>query len=192
MFTRKPNGQNGDSSGNADSESQRPAPRTSTPMPTEDLIARRPRPDIPRPRHEAAMRAPGTGSSAKEEASRLLVGSGISLKGEVSNCAELVIEGAVDARVEATSFRVSPGGSYAGECHVDTADIAGDFEGTLNCRERLIVRSTGKLKGVLRYGEVEIEAGGRIAGEIQMFGEGQEVETAPKEVTPPRTAANSE
>lgn len=190
MFTRKPNGQDGDSSGNAGSESQRPAPRTSTPMPTEDLIARRPRPDIPRPRQEAPMRTPG--SSAREEASRLLVGSGISLKGEVSNCAELVIEGAVDARVEATSFRVSPGGSYAGECHVDTADIAGDFEGTLNCRERLIVRSTGKLKGILRYGEVEIEAGGRIAGEIQVFGEGQEAETAPKEVTPPRKAANSE
>ena len=91
MFTRKPNGQNGDSSGNADSESQRPAPRTSTPMPTEDLIARRPQPDSPRPRQEAPMRTPG--SSAKEEASRLLVGSGISLKGEVSNCAELVIEG---------------------------------------------------------------------------------------------------
>lgn len=183
MFTRKPNGQDGEGS----SEAQRPAPKTSTPMPTEDLIARRPRPDIPRPRQDAPSRAPG--SSAKQEESRLLVGSGITLKGEVTNCAELVIEGSVDARVEATSFRVSPGGSYSGECHVDTADIAGDFEGTLNCRERLIVRSTGKLKGVLRYGEVEIEAGGRIAGEIQIFGEHQETE-APDATA--RKAANSE
>jgi len=186
MFNRKPDGQNGDGTG----ESPRPAPKTSTPMATEDLIARRPRPDIPRPRHDSPMREPRSG--AKEEQSRLLVGSGISLKGEVSNCAELVIEGSVDARVEASSFRVSPGGNYSGECHVDTADIAGEFEGTLNCRERLIVRSTGKLKGVLRYGEVEIEAGGRIAGEIQVFGEDQAPAQQPAVVTPPRKAANSD
>lgn len=183
MFTRKPNGQDGESTG----ETPRPAPKTSTPMPTEDLIARRPRPDIPRPRQDSPMR--DRRSTANEEESRLLVGSGISLKGEVSNCAELVIEGTVDARVEATSFRVSPGGSYAGECHVDTADIAGDFEGTLNCRDRLIVRSTGKLKGVLRYGEVEIEAGGRIAGEIQIFSEEPE---RPAVATPPRKVVSND
>ncbi len=183
MFTRKTNGQDGDGTG----ETPRPAPKTSTPMPTEDLIARRPRPDIPRPRQDGPMR--DRRGTANEEESRLLVGSGISLKGEVSNCAELVIEGSVDARVEATSFRVSPGGSYSGECHVETADIAGDFEGTLNCRDRLIVRSTGKLKGILRYGEVEIEAGGRIAGEIQVFGEEPE---KPAAATPPRKVVSND
>ncbi|MDF1721382.1 MAG: polymer-forming cytoskeletal protein [Minwuia sp.] len=186
MFTRKPNGQDGDGA----SESPRPAPKTSTPMATEDLIARRPRPDIPRPRQDAPMRE--RRSTTQDEESRLLVGSGISLKGEVSNCAELVIEGSVDARVEATGFRVSPGGSYSGECHVETADIAGEFEGTLNCRDRLIVRSTGKLKGVLRYGEVEIEAGGRIAGEIQVFGEEAEKPEKPTEVTAPRKVAGTD
>lgn len=164
MFTRKPNAPEGE----AGSEETKPAPRTQTPMPTEDLIAKRPRPDIPRPRvAQPEAREP----QKKQEGSRLLVGDGIVLKGEISNCAELVVEGTVDARVEATHFKVGESGKFNGEVNVETSDIAGNFEGVLNCRGRLNVRGTGRLKGTLRYGEVEIEAGGRIAGEVQVFGE---------------------
>ncbi|MEC9347274.1 MAG: polymer-forming cytoskeletal protein [Pseudomonadota bacterium] len=188
MFNRR----SSQSGGETPTEPQAPAPaanpqaapRTNAPLPTEDLIARRPRPDIPRPRHEPKPKA------QDGDESRLFVGNGITLKGEVGNCAELIVEGTVDARVEARHFKVSPGGRFSGECHVETADIAGEFEGQLHCRNRLVVRGTGRLKGVLRYGEVEIEAGGRIAGEIQVFGEDEPA--AEPASQPSLKAANAE
>lgn len=198
MFNKKQNGPNaGNESGESGDEAQR-MPKTSTPRPTEDLLARRPRPDIPGTAAAAAAAASGPQNAAgskpekkEEEQSRLLVGEGINLKGEVTNCAELVVEGTVDARVEATRFQVSASGSYSGECNVEEADIAGHFEGTLNCRGKLFVRGTGKLKGTLRYGDVQIEAGGRIAGEIQEFGT-QEAEKTPREAAKPQLKAAGE
>jgi cytoskeletal protein CcmA (bactofilin family) len=173
MFTKKSSGQGGSARDGEDAAEETPqarTPRTSTPRPAEDLLARRPRNDIPRS-HIPAAPAEGRGQAPREDDSKLLVGDGITLKGEVTNCAELIVEGSVDARVEATRFEVSKTGAFSGECHVEEADIAGQFDGVLNCRGKLIVRGTGKLKGTLRYGDVEIEAGGRIAGEIQVFGE---------------------
>ncbi len=196
MFSKKQSGQNGNTETGEAKEDAPRLPKTSTPRPAEDLLARRPRPDIPRtPAAPAAAsaasepRAPAhKDETAKEEQSRLLVGEGIKLKGEITNCAELVIEGAVDARVEARRFQVSNNGTFSGECNVEEADIAGQFDGTLNCRGKLIVRSTGKLKGTLRYGDVEIEGGGRVAGEIQEFG----AEESRKPVEQPQLKAAGE
>lgn len=166
MFTKKSSG-NGDETEQPEAEIR--TPRTSTPRPAEDLLARRPRADIPRRPTGISPIEPQRQPSRRDDDSKLLVGDGITLKGEVTNCAELIVEGSVDARVEATRFSVSKTGTFSGECNVEEADIAGHFDGVLNCRGKLVVRSTGSLKGTLRYGDVEIEGGGRIAGEIQVY-----------------------
>ena len=40
-------------------------------------------------------------------------------------------------------------------------------------RKRLLIRSTGQVKGNVRYGEIEVERGGRITGAISMLEPGQ-------------------
>ncbi len=45
--------------------------------------------------------------------------------------------------------------------------MRGRFEGTLNVRRRLLIRATGKVTGNVRYGQIEIECGGQISGDIQ-------------------------
>ena len=40
-------------------------------------------------------------------------------------------------------------------------------------RERLTIRSTGRIQGKIRYGQIEIEPGGEISGEVQVAGRGQ-------------------
>ncbi|MGH6980650.1 MAG: polymer-forming cytoskeletal protein, partial [Stellaceae bacterium] len=45
--------------------------------------------------------------------------------------------------------------------------VRGLFEGTLNVSGRLLVRSTGRVVGKVRYGQIEIEIGGQISGEIE-------------------------
>jgi cytoskeletal protein CcmA (bactofilin family) len=34
-------------------------------------------------------------------------------------------------------------------------------------RNRLFIRSTGRVSGTVRYGQIEIECGGQISGDIQ-------------------------
>ena len=49
----------------------------------------------------------------------------------------------------------------------DDAEVRGRFEGTLNVRRRLLIRASGKVTGTVRYGQIEIECGGQISGDIQ-------------------------
>ena len=136
-------------------DTRKPASPTGGYMPVPD---RRP-PAIPMP-------FGGASAESEEEGSRLIVGRNIQLKGEITACDTLVVEGRVEASMNSRMIQVSEAGLFDGEATVETAEIAGRFEGTLTARERLLVRSTGKITGKVRYGRVEIEDGGEIAGEI--------------------------
>ena len=57
----------------------------------------------------------------------------------------------------------------------ENADIAGRYDGQLVVHGRLTVRSTGRISGMVKYGELEINAGGQIIGEMQVTGGGSQV-----------------
>ena len=44
------------------------------------------------------------------------------------------------------------------------------FEGNLVVRKRLLIRSGGQVSGTIRYGQIEIELGGVISGDVQAAG----------------------
>jgi cytoskeletal protein CcmA (bactofilin family) len=101
---------------------------------------------------------------------RLIVGQGIRLSGEISSCDRLVVEGAVEATLNDTlALEIAESGRFTGGCEVEEADISGVYEGDLTVRKRLFVRGTGKLTGTVRYGELELERGGQIAGNISVL-----------------------
>ncbi len=101
---------------------------------------------------------------------RLIVGQGIRLSGEISSCDRLVVEGAVEATLNDTrALEIAESGRFTGGCEVEEADISGVYDGDLTVRKRLIVRGTGKLTGTGRYGELELERGGQIAGNISVL-----------------------
>ena len=56
---------------------------------------------------------------------------------------------------------------------IESAEIRGRFEGTLTVRKRLFIRATGQVTGTIRYGQIEVERGGRIAGDIEAMGESE-------------------
>ncbi len=104
----------------------------------------------------------------------LLVGQAIKVKGQIESCQYLVVEGRVEAGIAAKSLTVLKGGSFKGTAEVETADIAGDFEGTLTVRGTLTIKSSGTAKGQISYQDIAIESGGKIAGDV---GVGTKVET---------------
>ena len=99
---------------------------------------------------------------------RLVVGREISLSGEIKACEHLVVEGKVKADLnDCKLLQISVSGLYRGAATVDQADISGHFDGELTVRGTLILRSTGRVSGTLRYGEMEIERGGKVSGSLQ-------------------------
>ncbi len=142
--------------------------------PANPTIARPPRPDIP----GFSNPAPATAATetkadvppSEPEGSKLIVGKDIHLKGEITSCDVLVVEGKVEASMNSRYIGIADSGVFEGDCEIDRADISGQFDGNLTVRERLIVRASGRVTGTIRYGEIQIEAGGVIAGDVQVTG----------------------
>ncbi len=119
------------------------------------------------PAAPAVKAAPTPPTATSSEGRRLIVGRDICLKGEVTSCDTLIVEGSVDlSRTDARHIQVAAGGVFTGTIDVEEADIAGRFDGELMARDRLIVRSGGVVEGTIRYANIIIEAGGHIAGEV--------------------------
>ena len=107
-------------------------------------------------------------SPVKEGESKLTVGSNIKLKGvEITDCDTLVVEGSVEATMDSRVIQISERGSFKGSAEIDIAEIRGEFDGTLTVRQKLVIFSTGKVTGRIRYGKLVIEEGGQISGEIE-------------------------
>lgn len=111
---------------------------------------------------------PADDAAKADNPAKLTVGPNIKLKGvEITDCDTLVVEGLVEATMDSRVMQVEEQGAFKGSAQVDFAEIRGRFEGTLNARTRLVIRSTGKVTGNVRYGSVVIEEGGQLGGEVQ-------------------------
>ena len=67
-------------------------------------------------------------------------------------------------------------GQFRGSVEIENADIAGRYDGQLVVHGRLTVRTTGRISGTVKYGELEVNAGGQIIGEIQVAGGGTQAQ----------------
>ncbi|MGB4115490.1 MAG: polymer-forming cytoskeletal protein [Polaromonas sp.] len=109
-------------------------------------------------------------ASPQEGGSKLTVGPNIKLKGvEITDCDTLVVEGLVEATMDSRVMQIAEQGAFKGSAEIDVAEIRGEFNGNLTVRQKLVIYSTGKVTGTIRYGKLVIEEGGQLAGEI-LFG----------------------
>jgi cytoskeletal protein CcmA (bactofilin family) len=134
-------------------------PRNEAPKPSEaSRVAEMPR------RFEQS--APAT-RKTETELRTLIVGREIALSGEITSCDRLVVEGSVEANLaNCRDIDIAESGLFKGSASIDEAEIRGRFEGVLTVKKRLLIRSTGKVVGKIRYGQIEVERGGQISGEI--------------------------
>src|SRR4051812_41302147 len=122
----------------------------------------------------AAQARPTSTASMEPEHKKLIVGRDISLNGEIRTCDTLVVEGRVEAVLQdCKNIEIMAPGEFKGAAEVDVADISGQFNGDLTARSRLIVRAGGKVLGKIRYGQLEIERGGVLSGEVEVLPEAQ-------------------
>lgn len=153
-------------------------PVAEAPRPAATAASFRPTPPSARmadaPRGPLSASTPISSASGDKVASKggrriLTVGNDILLKGEIATCDRLVIEGKVDATLnDVHTVEIAETGSFKGSASIEDAEISGLFEGELEVKNRLVIYSTGKVRGKITYGEIEIERGGELTGEIKM------------------------
>ena len=102
------------------------------------------------------------------EGKKLIVGREIALSGEIRACDRLIVEGRVEAVLsDSRAIEVSATGVFKGKAQIESAEISGVFEGELVTTDKLIIHSTGRVYGNIRYGQIEIARGGTISGQIE-------------------------
>jgi len=130
--------------------------------------------DLARPAAAAPMPVPGRSAvdtqprRGEGEVRKLIVGREITLSGEINSCDRLMIEGSVEANLNnCRDVDIAESGLFKGSAEIEEAEIRGRFEGNLTVRKRLLIKATGRVSGTIRYGQIEIECGGQISGDIQ-------------------------
>lgn len=137
-----------------------PYPRPGATTPNAAAVAANPAP--------ASATPAAAASTVKEGESKLTVGPNIKLKGvEITDCDTLVVEGSVEATMDSRVIQISERGAFKGSAEIDVAEIRGLFDGNLTARQKLVIYSTGKVTGRVRYGKVVIEEGGQLSGEVE-------------------------
>ncbi len=117
--------------------------------------------------HRAADRSSADAARpAGDDPGALVIGGGVELKGRIGSCDTLVVEGTVESTIECRSIEIRASGVVTGEATVGTATVQGRFDGNLVVTGCLTVRAGGCISGSVRYGEIEIERGAEIVGDI--------------------------
>ncbi len=113
------------------------------------------------------MKGPKSTMAQEEPVQRLLIPSSVTISGEIRDAEEVTIEGRVEADILGSKvLEITQSGSFVGNTEVEVADIHGRVEGTLTVTKQLLIRSSGRVIGRVRYRDLYIEAGGRLAGQV--------------------------
>ena len=140
--------------------------RTPDLAPARGLMPPAPVPTVP-PAHEPA-KPPDQAESRKE--AKLIVGPDIKMKGvEVNDCDTLLVEGRIEATLDARVIEITEKGVFSGTEAVDNAEIHGRLEGELTVRKQLVVHATGRVSGKIRYARIKVEEGAELSGEISVL-----------------------
>ncbi len=114
-----------------------------------------------------APRIPAPQPQSKE---RAVIGSTITIKGDLKGDEDLLIEGRVEGKVEFPRHSVTIGknGTIKADIYGRTITVEGTVEGNLYGDEQLIVRHSGTVRGNIVAPRVALEDGSNFKGNIDM------------------------
>ena len=101
----------------------------------------------------------------------VVIGDGVVVKGAFTVPAKAVINGVIEGDLTAEEVLIGPTGRITGRVSAKLIDVRGQLHNTIVSEKSLIVRSTGKIVGKIRYSEIEIEKGGEIEGALHQGSE---------------------
>lgn len=121
----------------------------------------------PTPQAQPAAAPRNPVSPAKD---RAVIGSTISIKGDLTGEEDLLIEGRLEGKIELkrNSVTVGKSGNIKADIYGKTITVEGTVEGNLYGEEQLIVRQSGTVRGNIVSPRVALEDGSNFKGSIDM------------------------
>ena len=99
--------------------------------------------------------------------SSLIIGEGATIKGEIIEENEIMVNGAVDGDIQCKDLIVGKTGSIKGKIKADTLYVEGSIEGEINVKDLLKLMSSSYVSGKITYGSLQINEGGKLVGELE-------------------------
>lgn len=105
----------------------------------------------------------GRSMASKGNSTFSVLGSDLSIKGDIKASADLHIDGSVEGDITCSSLVQGETSRIAGSVKAESARLAGTVEGSITARELVILRSA-KIKGDVFYDALTIEQGAEVEG----------------------------
>lgn len=98
-----------------------------------------------------------------------VIGSGLTIEGEVSTDDDIVIEGTLRGKLQATGrVSIEGGGHVEADVHASAVSVGGQLTGMVVAGERVDVLAGGKLVGDVKAARFTIADGASFKGNVDM------------------------
>ena len=91
------------------------------------------------------------------------------MEGTLKVAGTLRVQGTLTGSIEATTVQIEEGATVKADITADEVVIGGEYNGKLQCRQRLEIRSTGVVVGQVQTFRLMLHEGGSIDGELKML-----------------------
>ena len=98
--------------------------------------------------------------------SKVIIGEGVTIKGEITNAEEVQIDGTADIILKTENINVGSNGDLKGTIEATNADIWGKIDGDIKISNTLTVQELGNVSGKIEYSQLQIKLGGSVTGEL--------------------------
>ena len=99
--------------------------------------------------------------------SKVIIGNGVKLKGEITDADEVQIDGNADIAVSTDNLIVGSTGNLKGTIQADNADVWGNVDGDIKISGTLTIQEQGSVSGSVEYQSLQIKLGGKIKGDVK-------------------------
>jgi cytoskeletal protein CcmA (bactofilin family) len=114
---------------------------------------------------------PGEKSRPEAEAEPIsVIGSKITITGDIHSTEDLVIEGTVDGSVTCGTLVVGESGCVRGDIRTERLRLAGMVEGSIETSD-LAIEASAHVKGDINYTRLRVASGGTIQGQMNCHDE---------------------
>jgi cytoskeletal protein CcmA (bactofilin family) len=96
----------------------------------------------------------------------IFIGEGVVFKGTITAPHQATVAGQFEGSLQAREITVNKTGVVSGTTTAQVIEVQGTLNEDVTSRGLLLVRSTGKVNGKVTYGEIEIERGGEVKGDM--------------------------
>ena len=103
---------------------------------------------------------------ARKGSSKVVIGDGVTIKGEITNAHEIQIDGIADIVLKTDNLVVGSNGRLKGSIETENADIWGKIDGDIKVANTLTIQELGYASGKIEYAKLQVKLGGYISGEL--------------------------